>query len=103
MKKIMTICMCSIIMTLFLIGTFVLYKNSKQIIQANDIYDNNIELLKSRNFSQKAIDLVSKNDDYKFIVEEIAYKTYKIKMSYNLQILNFIEEKKIESNIIIQK
>lgn len=103
MKKIITICMCSIIITLFLISTFVMYKNSKQIIQANNIYDNNVELLKSRNFSQKAIDLVSKNDDYKFIVEEIDYKTYKIKMSYDLQIFNFIDKKTIESNVIIQK
>lgn len=84
-------------------STFVMYKNSKQIIQANNIYDNNVELLKSRNFSQKAIDLVSENDDYKFIVEETDYKTYKIKMSYDLQIFNFIKNKTIESNVIIQK
>ncbi|MEG0092886.1 MAG: hypothetical protein RR909_03185 [Bacilli bacterium] len=81
--------MASIILSLFLLGSFTLYSTNKQISEANRQFDNNVELLKSRNFSQKSIVTVINNNHYKFKVNILGYKKYQLIMTYKIVIKPF--------------
>lgn len=103
MKKMISIAMSSILITLFLVGSFALYHNAKQIIAANAMYDNVITLLQSCNFSSPMIDMIENNAQYDFQITKTNDSVYHVVMKYELQVMNDTKDKKIASDIYVAR
>lgn len=84
MKKIITVIMYILIETCALILIVLMYQTQKQVLVANEIFDNTIESLRSRNFSAPAIQAVSSNKDYTFEIKQLQPDAYRVVMSYRL-------------------
>lgn len=104
MKKIITVVMVIVLLTIFSISSFTLYSGSKQISTANNVFDNTVELLKSRSFSDLAIqEIVANGNEHKFTITKKTQVHYLVNMKYSLSLFGNKESKTIESDIYIAR
>lgn len=99
MKKVITLILFIFIESFTLIFVIMLYQSNKQILIANEIFDNTIETLRARNFSSAARKVVQSKEDYQFLIENIDSYTYTVTMNYEV---DFQNDKKTISTLVYQ-